>query len=114
MASLLLTNFLLAAPYLALWVIGLILAVLWRKRLTKVAFLLALLGCILHLLHTLTFGIFSSALPMMLMQGNSPMSQVGMISGAVGILGQLMNLIASALLVAAIFAGRKAAVSAQD
>ena len=114
MASLLLTNFLLAVPFLALWSIGLILAVLWRKRLTKAAFLLTLIGCILHLIYTLTFGLFGSALPMMLMQGNSPTSQIAMVSGAVGLIGQLLNLIASALLVAAIFASRKGTISAQD
>ncbi len=114
MASLLLTNLLLSAPFLALWGIGVILAVLWRKRLTKAAFLLVLIGCALHFLHTLTFGLFGSALPMMMMQGRSPTSQITMVSAGVGMIGQLLNLIASALLVAAVFAGRNAAVFAQD
>ena len=114
MASLLLTNLLLSAPFLALWGIGVILAVLWRKRLTKAAFLLVLIGCALHFLHTLTFGLFGSALPMMMMQGHSPTSQIAMVSGVVGMVGQLVNLIASSLLVAAVFAGRQGAASAQD
>lgn len=114
MATLLLTNFLQAIPYLVLWSIGLILAVVWRKRLTKAAFLLALLGCILHLLHTLTFESFGGTLPVLLMQGKSSMAQVTLFTVAASFLSRMTTLIASALLIAAIFTGRKGTTSAQD
>jgi hypothetical protein len=90
-------------PLLAVWIVGIVLAIKNWEHYQK-ASLLALLGFTTLILETIVFSIINMALPQFL--NSISASEIGLYYSAIGAVRTLLEAVSFGLLVAAIFTQR--------